>query len=167
MIQMNVSDLYNLFPDVLLIHGISKIGAESKVPPDILLADRINHSINISKTKLSTYSYKNDVKSDISNYYGSIGLIIGEGEILFASNEDTGFTLTNLPIQFDSAKANWHEILSPKTYNEIIVKNVSVIGLVVHYTFDFSMIEIQQACRNVNLPMYFNNGIRMQKINNC
>jgi hypothetical protein len=89
---MNVGDLYNLHPEVILIHGITRTGVESYVPLEKTLVERIKFAIESSKYKLSAYSYVLNSMYCKEKCYSSIVLIIEEGKIIYASGEDTGFT---------------------------------------------------------------------------
>ena len=156
---MNVGDLYNLYPGVCLIHGITRIGVESYIPEDKSLLDRIKFSIVSSSSKLSTYSYDLGSMYFKEKCYGSIGLIIADGKIIYASEEDTGFTKLDLHhLVFDFEKVCWNDIFSAKNYNEIIVKNVIIRGFVIHYIHEFSFEEIVFACREMKLPIYINDS---------
>lgn len=159
---MTISELYLKYPDINLIHGISKIGPESKVPDDVKLVDQIQYSIKSSNRKLSTYSYKNSSKTDNNNYFSCVGLLIKEGEIIYANKEDTGYTQNNIPEQFDAENANWLEILNPEIYNEIIVKNVEVKGIVVHCYNEYNQVDILEASKILKLPIYFVNGSSLE-----
>lgn len=154
---MNVGDLYNLYPEVCLIHGITRIGVESYIPEDKTLMERIKFSIESSSFKLSTYSYDLGSMYFKEKCYGSIGLIIAEGKIIYASKEDTGFTKLDLRhLVFDFERVCWNDIFSAKDYNEIIVRNVTVRGFVIHYIHEFSFEEIVLACGDMKLPIYMN-----------
>lgn len=153
---MKITELYSLYPGILLIHGISRNGAESFVPHFKSLVDRINYSILNSKTKLSTYSFKENSESNYTNYFGHIGLIISEGEIIYAKSEDTGYTKSTLLNFYDETKVDWQEVLNPQTYNEIIVRDVSVSGLLIHFIGDFSLEEVKQAGNETGLDVFVN-----------
>ena len=162
---MNVGDLYNLHPEVILIHGITRTGVESSVPPEKTLVERIKFAIESSKYKISTYSYVLNSMYCKEKCYSSIGLIIEEGKIIYASREDTGFSKFNLPqVAFDYEKVCWNDIFSVNKYNEIILRNVIIRGFVIHFIQEFCFEEIKLACKELNLPVYVNDGNGIFKV---
>jgi hypothetical protein len=68
---IQLSQLRQTFPEVLFLHGITRIGGESDVPPEKTFADRITNAIQDSNnTKLSTHSFA--LRLNARQHYGAL-----------------------------------------------------------------------------------------------
>lgn len=158
---MKISELYNKHDRIILTHGVSKNGPESRVPKNIKLADQIKFSIAKSKTcKLSTSSFVFCKNASEKQLFTRLGIIIKEGEILGQFKEDSGLTCETLHLINSRLMDNIDEVLffNSPNYNEIILKDVEIFGIYINALQpDYDWIEIRNASSELNLPVYFLN----------
>ena len=93
---MKIKELYNQFPNVLILHAISKNGKEVEIPAGTQFLEQIKYSIKISqRIKLSTFSFAFN-KNYLSNHSaGPLGVIIKDAEIEKTFKEDCGLRADN------------------------------------------------------------------------
>jgi len=152
-----VSDLYKDYPNIVLLHGISKVDAESIIPQGIKFIDQINYSIDNSKSnKLSACSFTFQSDDIAKHLFSRIGLIIKEAEIINHFKCDSG--LTKNTYNSTSHKSNSIDTvinLIRGTHNEFLLKNIEVAGIYIESRFGYSWDEIKEASENLNLKVYY------------
>jgi hypothetical protein len=155
----NISNLYKRCPDVLFLHGITRIGGEVKVPQEKPFSERIAFAIdNSNKTKLSAHSFAFHI-NDRRHLWSGVGIILQEATIISANIEDTGLTTETLHLAWTVPKPDYQVILlSPNRlqHNEFVVRQVTSVGIYIYGTdSQLAPEEIRLASLGLNLPVYF------------
>ena len=129
---MKLSTLYNTYPNVLILHGITKIGAKSEIPPEKTFSERVIFAIESSNnSKLSAHSFAFRI-NDRRHLWSSVGVILREAVIIAAAIEDTGLTKKSLHLAWSLPKADYQTLLlgpNRVLYNELVVQQAAVMGI--------------------------------------
>jgi len=155
---MTLRELYQLFRNVLFLHGITRLGPENHPPEDSSFAERIIFAVRESRrTKLSTHSFTIGL-DDRPNLYSPLGILLRNADVIAADFADTGLTASDLhlaSLQFPNP--NFEAILlnhGPK-YNEFVVGNAVPLGIYIwDYEGQFSPEDVQNASVRLKLPVY-------------
>jgi len=153
---MKVTSFYDSYPNYLLIHGITNISVESRVE-NKTLQEKIKHSIDNSfQNKLSTFSWGLS-QSTITQRWGTIGLLIQDGDIFCASEEDTGLIEEDIQKMEQQTVFDWQKILKPPPdgHNEIILKNIIPYGLIIMVASEYELSEVTAAAEHFNFPLTY------------
>lgn len=158
---IKLSELYQAFPGVLFLHGITKTGGESDVPLKSTFADQITNAIlDSNNTKLSTHSFALRV-NERHHLWSPYGIILREGDVIAADPEDTGLRKDALDQVANRPRPDFQIVLNPDRdgYNELLVQHAIVIGIFIWWQLDgqFSPMDIHSASSNLGLPVHWLN----------
>jgi len=88
---MNVAEFYQKYKNVLILHGLSPIGALNNTPHT--MCEKVTNCI-VNSPIIHCFSLLSGFNLP---FYSQVGLIVKQGEIINASIEDSGYTKNNYP----------------------------------------------------------------------
>ena len=158
--MQKVSEFLIQEDELIILHAISKNGQESQLPSNIKFVDQIKKSIENSKNcKLSSFSFTFNQNQQLP-ISATIGIIIKEGDIIGAYDDDSGITCNTIYLCNNPTEKEIEKVIASgrNKHNEIILKNVEIFGIYINVKHsDYSWIEINNASCELNLPVYFLN----------
>jgi hypothetical protein len=155
---IQLSQLRQQFPGVLFLHGITRKGGESEVPPDATFVDRITNAIRDSnETKLSSHSFSFRVNGR-PHLWSTFGTILREGDVIAADPDDTGLRKDTLAQIAARPNPDFQIVLDPNRgqYNELVVQHAVPIGIFIWWQFDgqFPPLDVHSASLTLGYPVF-------------
>jgi hypothetical protein len=152
---MKLSTVYAKYPDLILLHGISRIGARDKV-------ERSLHTRISALNENGQDSYLIRINHGFANW-GDTGIIIREADILDAKNDDLGWDpKLHTPYPSHSEledRINCISIMNfTNYYSDVVINNIEYSALYFNRhtpLSDYSYEEIKEVASNYELPVFF------------